>query len=76
MFEALVKFPWEKCPSRFGVVEDEVRGLTEDQAKRDAIFRVLWEHHGRCDCTVGRNIVDIPAVWVEVQGEIDRVLQP
>lgn len=75
MFETLAKFQWEKCPNRFGQVEEEVLGLTSDQRTRDAIFRILWEHHGRCDCTVGRNIVDLPAVWMEVEQEINRVLE-
>lgn len=74
MFDALANFPWEECRSRYERVRSLIDAATEDITKRDRIYQILWENGGRCDCTVGRNIVDFPDKWSTVKAEIDQVI--
>ena len=74
MFEALANFPWEECRSRYDKVRETLDAASEELTKRDRVYQVLWENGGRCDCTVGRNIVDFPDKWATVKQQIDEVL--
>lgn len=74
MFEQFAGYEWENCRSRYDKSKDEVDALTQELTKRDLIFQVLWERGGRCDCTIGRNIVDQPEVWTAVKQEIEGIL--
>ncbi|MEK7217076.1 MAG: hypothetical protein AAB289_15945 [Chloroflexota bacterium] len=74
MFEQFAGYEWDKCRSRYDKSREEVDALTPELTKRDLIFQVLWENGGRCDCTIGRNIVDQPDVWSSVRPQIEKIL--
>lgn len=74
MFEQFANYEWENCRSRYDRSREEVDALTPDLTRRDLIFQVLWENGGRCDCTIGRNIVDEPDVWSRVRTRIEEIL--
>jgi hypothetical protein len=74
VFEALEQLDWQDCQREYTRVEQQVRALTEDLPRRSQIYRVLWKHGGRCDCTTAFSIVKRPDVRATVEQEIQAVL--
>ena len=75
MFDDLETLDWQDCAREYTRVERQIQALTQDVTQRSAIYRVLWEHGGRCDCTTAFNIVKQPEVRRAVEVAIAEVLR-
>lgn len=75
MFSELEQLDWQDCGREYTRVEAQIRALTQDVAQRSQIYRVLWQHGGRCDCTTAFNIVKRPEVRGTVEQEIQAILK-
>ena len=74
LFDELESIDWQDCGREYTRVERQIGALTEDGAQRSAIYRILWQHGGRCDCTTAFNIVKQPEARARVEEEIQNVL--
>lgn len=74
MFDELVNLDWQDCGRVYTRVEKQIGSLTGDVAQRAAIYKVLWERGGRCDCTTAFNIVKRPDVRAEVESAIQAIV--
>ncbi len=74
MFESLAELRYEDCNGKYERVRATIEPLSQDLITQDRIYRVLWQHGGRCDCTVSRNVVALPEVKNSVDQEIQAIL--
>jgi hypothetical protein len=74
LFKELESLDWQGCARQYARVEQQIDKLTQDGARRSAIYRILWQHGGRCDCTTAFNIVKQPEVRTTVEREIESLL--
>jgi hypothetical protein len=76
VFDDLLNIDWKDCSRTYTRVEAQIASLTGgDVAQRSAIYQVLWDHGGRCDCTTAFNIVKRSAVRAEVEQAIDAIVK-
>ncbi len=74
MFESLAQLPYQACNGKYDRVRAEIEPLSQDLTTQDRIYKVLWRHGGRCDCTVARNVAALPEVRSSVDQEIQAIL--
>lgn len=70
MLEALGQVPYQQCQGQYAKVRRLVEAATSDQARQSRLYAILFNHGGRCDCTVDRNIVRVPETLAAVEAEI------
>jgi hypothetical protein len=75
MFEELEKIDWKDCSRTYTRVEAQIASLTSDVGQRSAIYQVLWDHGGRCDCTTAFNIVKRSEVRSDVERAINDIVK-
>lgn len=75
LFQDLETLDWPDCGRTYTHVEQQIQSLTQDATQRSAIYKILWEHGGRCDCTTAFNIVKRPEVRETVEQQIQAIVQ-
>lgn len=74
MLRELGEIPYQECNGRYRRVREIIEKTTSNNAVQDRIYRLLFKHGGRCDCTVDRNVVRIPERLADVEEKIGKLL--
>jgi hypothetical protein len=48
MFTDLEALDWRDCGRAYTRVEQQIQQLTRETGQRSEIYRILWQHGGRC----------------------------
>lgn len=74
MLEDSAGVAYQDCNGKYRQVRRLLDQAVQDPAGRSRVYEVLFRYGGRCDCTVDRNVVRVPAHLAAVEEEVRKVL--
>lgn len=74
MLDRLGEIRFRECRGKYSKVRGLVEEATSDPQKQGQLYQVLFQHGGRCDCTVDRNVVRVSEKLAQVEAGIQALL--